>query len=79
MKHFSGMNQDICLFFVQRDIVVLKTGKGLGKTIPTKLKAHYCLKYVALRFPLNGTNHEKESESDRFVKRHLEIQKIRLH
>ena len=59
LKHFSGINKDICLFFVRRDIVVLKTGKGLGQTIPTKLKAHYCLKYVASRFPLTAQTMKK--------------------
>lgn len=31
--------------FVQRDIVVFKTGKGQTETVETKLETHYCLKY----------------------------------
>lgn len=31
--------------FVQRDIVVFKTGKGQTQTVETKLETHYCLKY----------------------------------
>ena len=53
--------------------------KGPWPNHPHKVEGTLLSKKCSIKISLNGTNHEKESESDRFVKRHLEILKIRLH